>query len=363
MSQPAGIRPNATEAARQRVLWEGGSERRKSGDRSSVPLTRLAFRGERRIPMSLFVGRLGPLLRGSLRFLCTALLLSASLAHAGVIRGTVTDTTGATVKGATIVLKNGAKYVGATVSNADGSFQFVTGQAGRFSLTITADSFRQLDPPASYAGAGAKAEKRLVREPEWGRHSNVVTATGTPLPQQQTSVSTNVFTSLDLARRDDLVDVLRIEPGAVVAQSGQRGSQASLFIRGGDSNAGKILTDGVNAGEMGGIFDFGNVSTTGIEATEVYLGPNSSLYGADAASGVVNFATPKGVSASPQLIFHGDIGNFNTSRNQLELAGSRNKLDYYGAYSWLQTGNALPMDQYHNGTAAGNFGYALSSSL
>src|SRR5579859_1014367 len=165
MSQPAGIRPNATEAARQRVLWEGGSERRKSGDRSSVPLTRLAFRGERRIPMSLSVGRLGPLLRGSLRFLSTVLLLSASLAHAGVIRGTVTDTTGATVKGATIVLKNGAKYVGATVSNADGSFQFVTGQAGRFSLTITADSFRQLDPPAFYAGASANVEKLL----SWSR--------------------------------------------------------------------------------------------------------------------------------------------------------------------------------------------------
>jgi vitamin B12 transporter len=314
--------------------------------------------------MSLSFGRSGLSLCASSRIFCTALLLLfASFAHAGVIRGTVTDTTGATVQGATIVLKNGASFVGATVSTADGSFQFVTGQAGRFSLTITAASFRQLDPPAFYAGSSASVEKMLVMEPEWVHQSIVVTATGTPLPQQQTSVSTNVFTPLDLARRDDLVGVLRIEPGAVVAQLGQRGSQASLFIRGGDSNAGKILTDGVTAGEMGGIFDFGNVSTTGIESTEVYLGPNSSLYGADAASGVVNFATPKGVSAAPQLIFHGDLGNFSTIRNQLELAGSRNKLDYYGAYSWLQTNNALPMDQYHNGTSAANLGWQPAASL
>lgn len=314
--------------------------------------------------MSLSIGRSGLSLRTNLRIFCyTLLLLSASLAHAGVIRGTVTDTTGATVKGATIVLKNGAKYVATTVSTADGSFQFVTGQAGRFSLTITADTFRQLEPPAFYAGSNANVEKMLVMEPEWVHQSIVVTATGTPLPQQQTSVSTNVFTPLDLARRDDLVSVLRIQPGAVMAQLGQRGSQASLFIRGGDSNAGKILSDGVNAAEIGGIFDFGNVSTTGIESTEVYLGPNSSLYGADAASGVVNFATPHGVSSAPQLIFNGDLGNFHTARNQLELAGSRNKLDYYGAYSWFQTENALPMDRYHNGAAVANLGWQQSASL
>ena len=32
----------------------------------------------------------------------------------------------------------------------------------------------------------------------------------------------------------------------------------------------------------------GRLSTTGVERSEVYRGPNSSLYGADAESGVVN---------------------------------------------------------------------------
>ena len=318
--------------------------------------------------MSFHFGRFGPRLRSrilSLRLasLCTILLLSAKLLHAGVIRGTVTDTSGATITGATVILMNGAKYVGKTVSTADGSFQFTTGQAGRFSLIITAQSFHQLEVPAFYAATGESVEHNLVLEPEWVHQSIVVTATGTPLPQQQSSFSTDLFGPLDLARRDDLVSVLRLEPGAVVVQAGERGAQTSLFVRGGDSNAAKILFDGATVDEMGGIFDFGNLSATGVQSAEVYRGPNSSLYGSDAASGVVSFTSPHGFSSSPQLTFNGDLGNFHTARNQLELAGSRKQLDYYGAYSWLQSENSIPMDRYHLGTAAGDFGWQQTANL
>ena len=310
------------------------------------------------------VRRLGLRARSRLRPLWVALFLfSATLLHAGVIRGTVTDTTGATVTGATVLLLNGGQYVNKTVSTADGSFQFTTGQSGRFQLVITAQSFRQLESQAFYAAAGDNVERNLVLEPEWVHQSIVVTATGTPLPQQQTNFATDVFSSLDLARREDLVSVLRLEPGAVTVQSGQLGAQTSLFLRGGDSNAAKILFDGATVHEIGGIFDLGSLSTTGIQSAEVYRGPNSSLYGSDAASGVVNFTSPRGLSSSPQVTYHGDIGNFLTTQSQLELAGSRRRLDYYGAYSWLQTRNSLPMDLYHLGTAAGNFGWEQSASL
>ena len=309
-------------------------------------------------------GQSSPLARICPRFLCALLLLlSTTFAYAGVIRGTVTDTTGATVRGATVVLFNGGKYVATTVSTADGTFQFVTGRGGRFTLVITAASFHQLDPPFFYAGAGDNVERSLVMEPEWVHQSIVVTATGTPIAQQQTSSQTEVFTLQDLARREDVIDILRLQPGAVVTQLGQRGAQTSLFIRGGDSNAAKVLFDGVNVDEMGGIYDYGNTSATGIHSTEVYRGPNSSLYGSDAASGVVNFVTPRGLDSHPQLTFNGDLGNLHTARNQLELAGSRNKLDYYSAYSWLQSENDLPNDRYHLGTAVGNFGWQHSSSL
>ena len=55
-------------------------------------------------------------------------------------------------------------------------------------------------------------------------------------------------------------------------------------------------------------------------------------------------------------------GRFYTSREQLEVAGAYKKFDYLGAYSWLQTANDLPNDEFHLGTAAANLGLALNST-
>jgi vitamin B12 transporter len=52
---------------------------------------------------------------------------------------------------------------------------------------------------------------------------------------------------------------------------------------------------------------------------------------------VVSLTTPRGTTSFPSLLFHGDAGNFHTSREELEAAGAHNKLDYLGAFSWLQT--------------------------
>jgi len=182
------------------------------------------------------------------------------------------------------------------------------------------------------------------------------------MPQPQTGASTSVLGAADLAGRDDLVSVLRMMPGTSVAQVGQLGAQASLFIRGGDADNNKILIDGVSAGDLGGQFDLGPISTTAIERAEVYRGPGSSVYGADAESGVVGLSTPHGTTSFPSFLFHGDVGSFRTFQEDLEVAGARNKLDYLGEFSWQQTGNNLPHDEFHVATAAGNLGWQPSGS-
>lgn len=294
----------------------------------------------------------------------TAILLavSALLCPAASIRGVVTDASGAKVTGATVVLAYNGKGIASAVSTADGSYQILTGVSGRFFLTVSAKSFRQLETPGFYAGRLDNVERNLVLEPEWARESIIVTATGVPTPQPQTSAATSVLSPLDLALRDDLVSALRLMPGTFVTQSGGRGAQSSLFVRGGNSDANKILLDGVSAGDLGGRFDFGPLSTTAVESAEVYRGPNSSLYGADAASGVVSLTTPHGTTSFPSFLFQGDAGNFSTSREELEVAGTHDKLDYLGAFSWLQTSNDLPMDEYHVATTAANLGWQPSAS-
>jgi iron complex outermembrane receptor protein/vitamin B12 transporter len=291
--------------------------------------------------------------------LFAAILLTAfaTLCHAASVHGVVTDASGAKVTGANVILLSNGKEVATDISKADGSFQFLTGSTGRFFLVVSAKSFRQLQTPGFYAGPLDNVERNLVLEPQWVRESIVVTATGTPTPQAQTSAATSVLGPLDLALRDDLVSALRLMPGTFVVQDGQRGGQTSLFVRGGDPDDTKVLIDGVDAGAMGNQFDFGQLSTTAVESAEVYRGPNSNLYGAGAESGVVSLTTPHGTTSFPSLLFHGDAGNLNSSREELELAGAHNKLDYLGAFSWLQTANDLPNDEYHVATTSANVGW------
>ncbi len=305
-----------------------------------------------------------PILRTNLQRALVVILVSllAITADAASIHGVVTDASGAKITGATINLISNGQVVASAVSAADGSFQVTTGVKGRFFLVVSAKTFRQLETPGFYAGQMDAIERNIVLEPGWVHESIVVTATGTPTPQPQTGAATSVLEPLDLDLRDDFVNVLRLMPGTFVVQVGQRGAQTSLFVRGGDSDQNMVLVDGVSAGDLGGRFDFGPLSTTGVESAEVYRGPDSSLYGADATSSVVSLTTPHGTTSFPSLLFHGDWGNFNTSREELELAGAHNKVDYLGAFSWMQTANDLPNDEYHVETTSANFGWQPSGS-
>lgn len=297
--------------------------------------------------------------RGSIPLLTTALFLAASNLnlHAAAIHGTVTDATGASVTGASVSLISKGQVVASAVSTSDGSFTLTTGMSGRFFLLVSSTSFRQLQTPDFYAGQFDSIERNVVLEPAWVREAIVVTATGTPVAQPQTSSAITVLSPLDLALRTDFTAALRLMPGTSTVQDGQMGSQASLFVRGGDSDDNKILMDGVDVGDLGNLFDFGPLTTSGQESVEVYRGPDSNLFGAGAMTSVVSLTTPHGTTSFPSLLFEGDAGNFNTSREQLELAGSHGHFDYLGSFNWLQTGNALPNDEYHVATSTGNFGW------
>ena len=301
---------------------------------------------------------------GALTYAIVLLLLAfgVTLCSAASVHGVVTNAAGAKIAGAKVFLVNGGKVVGSSISTADGSFQILTGLRGRFFLLVSFNNFRQLETPSFYAGQLDSIERNVVIEPAWVRTSIVSTATGTPTPQPQTSVSTGVLRPPDLAFSDDLSNPLRLMPGAFVVQTGQFGARASLLVRGGDADSNEVLLDGLSVDDLGGQFDFSTLSTTAIEHAEVHRGPDSSLYGADAASSVVSLTTERGTTSYPSIIFQGDAGNLSTSHEELKVAGAHNSLDYLGAFSWLQTANNLPMDEYHVATAVANLGWQPSAS-
>ncbi|MGC2502853.1 MAG: TonB-dependent receptor [Silvibacterium sp.] len=285
----------------------------------------------------------------------------ASASHAVTVHGIVTDTVGRPVSNANVALiQNGAVILSGT-SRYDGSYQLSSGASGQFYVLAAGTSFRQVSTKAFYGGALDAVEQNIVLEPEWVRQSIVVTATGTPTPQAQVSASVTTIPATDFANHAAMVDPLRQVTGLDVVQTGQRGGITSMFIRGGNSDANKVLLDGVSIEDVGGVFDLAGLSTTGIANVEAYRGPNSVLYGSDAAAGVVAFTTPRGSTSFPTLIYQGDLGSFGTYRNEVQLGGTHSKFDYYGAFSDLQTQNSVPADEAHNIAEAANLGYAWSS--
>ena len=282
--------------------------------------------------------------------------------HAVQVHGVVLDPLNQPIQGAVVALIDNGKIIGTARTATDGSYMLSTATAGRFYVLATGNNFRQLSTVSFYGAALGSVEKNVTLEPDTLRQAVVVTATGTPIPQTQVSASITELSKTDFQNLENVTDALRLVPGFTLASTGERGGATSLFIRGGNSDDNKVLLDGVPLEDIGGTFNFANVSTTGIASAEAYRGPDSVVYGTDAGAGVVAFTTPRGSTPFPSFFYEGDGGNLGTYRNQVQAGGTRNALDYYGAFGDYQTTNSIENNTYHNVTSALNLGYALSTA-
>ncbi|HMD21057.1 MAG TPA: TonB-dependent receptor [Alloacidobacterium sp.] len=298
---------------------------------------------------------------GRLTLIFASALFAALPLRAVVVRGRVTDSLGLPIPNANVSLIQNGKVVVVSKTQSDGTYSLTSSVNGRFYVLAGGDSFRQLATQSFYGGALDGVEQDIVLEPEWVRQAIVVTATGTPLPQAQLSASITTLSKTDFINRADMVDVMRQVAGVNVVQTGQRGGVTSIFVRGGNSDANKILFDGAPIEDIGGRFDLSTIASTGVESAEAYRGPNSVLYGSDAAAGVIGFSTPRGSTPFPSLLYEGDAGNFGTYRNEVQLGGTHRAFDYYGGFGDFQTQNSIPDSEYHNIVETANLGYAISS--
>ncbi len=108
---------------------------------------------------------------------------------------------------------------------------------------------------------------------------------------------TAVITADDIARSGQfsLVDLLQRQRGIEVTRNGGRGANASVFIRGADNKQNIVLIDGVRVSSAtNGGANWTNIPLDHIDRIEIVYGPLSSLYGADAVSGVIQIFTKKG---------------------------------------------------------------------
>jgi iron complex outermembrane receptor protein/vitamin B12 transporter len=290
------------------------------------------------------------------------LALVCSSANAVIVRGTVTDPLGAAIPGARVSLMQGNTNAGSAIAGPDGSFEIRSTASGRFVLYSAAPTFAINIGQNFYGGRTDLVTRSVTLEIASVVSQVTVTATGIPTPIQQASSAITLIPFSSLQERVGVVDDLRQSAGVNAVQQGQYGGVGSIFVRGGNSDANKVMIDGVTSEDIGGRFDFGTVSSTALDGFEIYRGPNSVLYGSDALASVVNFTTPRGGTLRPILNYSGDAGNFHTYRNEVTVGGTHNRLDYYGAFSRFDTSNALPMDRFHAATSAANLGYNFTAN-
>ncbi len=302
-----------------------------------------------------------------LLLLCLSVCSSALANSPARLHGRVLDPLGAAVPNARVTLVRDAKPLSATDSSQEGLFEFAVSDPGRYSVHVEVSGFEKQDSSSVFVGASGSVNLDVLLQIGSLSQKIVVSATGSEMPDAQVGASVSVIDHHQLQDLDkpDVLEALRNVPGIQVLQGGRRGGNTTVSIRGGSlasNDFNKVLLDGIPMNDIGGALEFGNISTTGVDSVEVFRGGNSVLYGTDALAGVINMTTPRGTTTTPEVTYSVDGGNFGTYQNEVSLAGAFHQFDYFSEFSRFDTQNGLPNNAFHNGTYAGNFGWAVNGS-
>jgi vitamin B12 transporter len=239
-------------------------------------------------------------------FLLFALCLSTgvfALNNASAVTGIVVDPSGAVVRGATVDVIAQDKKLSTVSTDQQGHYSVSVPSAGSYEIRVSAPGFKT-----------AIADNLAVRDSEGSIRSFTlrldvlseevtVTATGTPTLESHLGAAVSVLGTNQLAGTDEIQEPLRWIPGVQMTQTGQIGGTTALYIRGGNSDANKVLIDGIPINDIGGAVEFADLSSSALARVEVLRGPNSSVYGPDAMAGVVSLTTRSGSTPLPEVTY------------------------------------------------------------
>jgi len=292
------------------------------------------------------------------------LLIVSLAAQAADLKVTVVDPGSARVGGAQVALypATSSQALGLQSSSAEGMVTFSGLEKGEYQLDVLAPGFAPAKV-AVHVPSETSVEVRLtVAGPE---QTVVVTATRTPVPAEESGASVDLLDQPALENIQPVAasDAMRFLPGAVVNTAGQRGGLASLFVRGGDSTYNKVIVDGVTINEPGGTFDFGTLPLTEAGRMEFLRGAQSTLYGSDAMTSVVQMWTRTGSTRIPELRFGADGGTFGTANGYAALSGARGIFDYNLFGDQFYTNGEGVNDFYSNALQGANVGAALNKQV
>jgi vitamin B12 transporter len=322
-------------------------------------LTREARRPARTANTNPFRVKRRIVVRIDCAFLVVVLLAAVSQAD---VRVKVTDPNFAVVPAAEVFLLQPGRSTPLDVqlTSAEG-VAVVRGPSQRSIVRVLAPGFAPQEVSVGDSQAQVTVQLHLATTAD----RVVVTATRTPAPEEEAgaNVATLNTGQLELMNPVAAADALRFVPGAVVATAGQRGGIASVFVRGGDSRYNKVVIDGVTVNDPGGTFDFGVVPLEQADRLEFVRGAQSTLYGSDAMTSVVQVWTRTGSTATPELRFGAEGGNFGTAEGYASLAGAYKRFDYNVYANQFNTAGQGVNNEYSNSSQGVNTGIAVGDRV
>ncbi|MGD2294489.1 MAG: TonB-dependent receptor [Candidatus Aminicenantes bacterium] len=209
------------------------------------------------------------------------------------------------------------------------------------------------------------------------QHEITVTATRMDTPTREIGSSVTIITRQDIesSQKVTVLEILQDIPGVTVIQNGPAGAAGSVHIRGGNAEHTLVMMDGVELNDPitpSRSIDLAHYTLDNVERIEILRGPQSTLYGSDALSGVINIITKKG-DGQPTIDFSAQGGSYGSFAGSTVLSGSADKFFYSVGTSFFQNtgfsaasqdyeGNT-EKDGYSNLTFTGRLGFRLSDSF
>ena len=292
-------------------------------------------------------------------------VLLGAAASAADLKVKVVDPQSAALAGAQVNLMpaSGGKILATQNTSAEGAalFRMPTGAVSAdYRVQVLAAGFA-----AETVSVASQAEITVRLRLATAAETVVVTATRTPVAGEATGADVDTLNGAQLTAMEPIAanDAVRFLPGAVINTAGQHGGLSSLFVRGGESNYNKVIVDGVTVNEPGGTFDFGTLSMAQGDRMEFVRGAQSTLYGSDAMTSVVQVWTRAGSTRVPELRFGADGGNFGTASGHASLAGANGRFDYNVFGDQFNTNGSGVNDAYSDSLEGANAGVRLGDSV
>ena len=269
----------------------------------------------------------------------------STFAQSGPVTGTVVDSAGRMVPGATVVLRNKVTNTEQTVTTDDnGAFSFGAGCSGECEVQVKASGFSVATVAASSTPMSITLVPGVLNE------QVTVTASRTEMSTNETAVPVSVVDreAIQLKGVNTIGDIFRTLPGTSTTNEGA--FQVRPRIRGLESNRVLILVDGerlnnsrTSTGQSG--IEPGLVETSQIETVEVARGSGSVLYGTDALAGTINIITRDTPARRDSgFRFGGGLDTFYTSNEN----GRRGSIMLNGAGKYFAFRVAQSMERFDN---------------